>query len=262
MNTTQSPFEVMVQGLCLRGTCHVPAGSGPFPTAVLFHGFGANRMEISGAFVVLARKLAASGIAVLAYDRAGHGESDGAFFDTSVSGDVAHAREVLEAVCRLPFVDARSVHLVGMSLGAIVAAVLAAETSVPVCSLTLWSSAGIFVDEIRGGLLQGRSLATLDTLGYFDFLGQRLGPAMRDDARGFDLYGRVSPYRQPVLLLHGDADFVPVLYAQRLRDAFGGAATLEIVRGADHGWAQVPHREMVIAQTVRFITARAGRPRP
>lgn len=260
MSAAQHPFETTVQGLCLRGTCHVPDGAGPFPTAVLFHGFGGNRMEFSGAFVALARALTRDGVAVVAYDRAGHGESDGAFFDTSVSRDVEQAHEVLAAVCRLPFVDPRAVHFVGMSLGAIVAAVLAAEAASPVASLTLWSAASVFVDEIRSGLLQGRSLATLDTRGYFDFLGQRLGPAMRDDACRFDLYGRVGPFRQPVLILHGDADFVPVRYAERLCDAYGGRATLQVVEGADHGWAQVPHREFVIARTVEFIAAQPRGP--
>lgn len=259
MTLTQTPFEMTVHGLRLRGSCHVPAGAGPFPAALLFHGFGANRMEHAGAFVALARQLVRAGIAAIAYDRAGHGESDGDFFDTCVSRDVDHAQEVVRAVRRLPFVDTGSLHFVGMSLGAIVAAVTAAESAVPVTSLTLWSSAGVFVDEIRSGTLQGRSLSTLETLGYFDFMGQRLGPAMRDDACRFDLYGRVSPYLQPVLILHGDADFVPLRYAERLRDAYGGRATLQVVPGADHGWSQVPHRDLVMARTLEFIASNARR---
>lgn len=243
----------MVDGLCLRGTSYVPPGPGPFPTAILFHGFGACRVEMTGAFVALARTLAAAGVAVVAYDRAGHGESDGSFFDTSVSRDVRQAHEVVAAVTRLDFVDARSLHLVGMSLGAVVAAIVAAEGPVQVASLTLWSAAGVFVDEIRSGKLQGRSLDTLDTLGYFDFLGLRMGPAMRDDAQGFDLYGRAGAYRGPALIMHGDADFVPVHYAQRFRDVYGDAATLEVVPQADHGWAQVAHREYVISRTAKFI---------
>jgi uncharacterized protein len=252
---TQRPFETLVDDLRLRGTCYVPPGDGPFPTAVLFHGFGACRMEFSGAFVALARMLAAAGIAVVAYDRAGHGESDGEFFDTSVSCDVRHGRAVMAAVAQLDFVNAGSLHLVGMSLGAVVAAVVAAESPIPVASLTLWSAAGLFVDEISAGTLQGRPLATLDTQGYFDFLGMRMGPAMRDDAVGFDLYGRAAAYAGPVLIMHGDADFVPVRYAERFRNTYGSASRLEVVAGADHGWAQVPHRELVIERTATFITS-------
>ena len=252
----QHPFEATVDGLHLRGTCYLPEGVGPFfPTAILFHGFGSCRIEVSGAFVALARQLAASGVAVVAYDRAGHGESDGEFFDTSISCDIRHAHAVIETIARLGFVDAARLHLVGISLGACVAAVLAAESPLPVASLTLWSVAGLFVDEISSGFLQGRSLASLETQGYFDFMGMRMGPAMRDDALRFDLYGRVATYAGPVLIMHGDADFVPVRYAERLRDVFGPTSRLEVVAGADHGWAQVPHRELVIARTVEFITS-------
>ena len=257
--TTQQSFEVMVEGLCLRGTRYLPAGGGPFPTAILFHGFGACRVEVSGAFVALARTLAAAGVAAVTYDRAGHGESDGAFFNTSVSLDVRHGHAVVAAVAQMDIVDARSLHFVGISLGAVVAAVLAAESHVAIASLTLWSAAGLFVDEIRSGAIQGRPLTTLDTQGYFDFMGMRMGPAMRDDAVTFDLYGRLAAYTGPALILHGDADFVPVRYAECFRDAYGKAATLEIVADADHGWAQVPQRELVIARTVQFVATHATR---
>lgn len=260
--TLQQPFATRVEDLQLRGSRYVPTGEGPFPTAVLFHGFGACRVEVSGAFVALARSLAASGIAVVAYDRAGHGESDGVFFDTTVSRDIRHAHAVIGEVARLDFVDARSLHLVGMSLGAVVASIVAAESGIPMASLTLWSAAGLFVDEISAGAIQGRSLATLGTQGYFDFLGMRMGPAMRDDARTLDLYGRVAAYAGPALIMHGDADFVPVRYAERFRDAYGRAATLEVVAGADHGWAQVPHRELVISRTVEFIKAHSRNREP
>lgn len=252
----QQPFHCEAEGLVLRGTLYLPdTFAGPLPTVVLLHGFGANRMEATGLFVMLARALADAGHAVIAYDRAGHGESDGSFFDVSVTRDVRHTHAVLDAVRQLAIVDPARLHLVGMSLGAIVAAVVAAESIWPPASLTLWSSAGIFVEEITGGHLQGRPLATLDTQGWFDFLGLRMGPAMREDALGFDLIGRVAPYRGPVLLLHGDADFVPVRSAEQMRAAFGPKATLQVVPGAEHGWTCVEHREQLIARTLDFLSS-------
>ncbi len=64
--------------------------------AVLFHGFGGNRIDFSGFVVQMARELASRGLVVVTYDRAGHGESDGTFFDTTVSGDVEDALQVVE----------------------------------------------------------------------------------------------------------------------------------------------------------------------
>ena len=249
----QHPFEVVVDGLTLRGTSYLPDGPGPFPTVVLMHGFGGSRVEVSGAFVQLARALNRAGLAAVAYDRAGHGESDGSFFDTSVSGDVAQAQQVLAAIARLEFVAPGGVHLVGLSLGAVISAALAAESVVPIRSLTLWSAAAVFVDDIASGMIQGRSLDGLATDGYFDFYGQRMGPAMVEDARTFDPYQRAAGYAGPVRILHGTADFVPVSYAERYQQTFGERAELTVVPGADHGWAAVPHRDLVIAETVAFI---------
>jgi pimeloyl-ACP methyl ester carboxylesterase len=247
------PFQTHADGCCLRGAQYLPDGSGPFPTAVLFHGFGATHVEFSSLFVALARRLASAGIAAIAYDRAGHGDSDGDFYDTSVSRDVRHAHDALATIAELDGVDAENLHLVGMSLGAVIASVVAAETDLPLRSLTMWSTAAVFADEIRGGTLQGRSLEPLDTQGYFDFLGMRLGPAMRDDALTFDVYGRAARYPGPVRLLHGTDDFVPVSYAERYLEIYGDRAGLIVVDGADHGWAHVPQRDILLSRTTEFI---------
>ncbi len=253
------PFETIVRGLALRGVHYRPDQDGAAPTVVLFHGFGGSRVETTGVFVTLARALTARGLGVVAYDRAGHGESDGDFFDTSVSRDVEDAHAVLDAIVEWGDVDAENLHLVGMSLGAVVASVVASENSRSPRSLTMWSTAALFVDEIRSGNLQGRSLEGLDRDGFFDFLGMRMGPALRDDALTFDVYGRAAGYDGPALLLHGTDDFIPVSYAERYlaTDVFGERAELVVVDGADHGWAQLPQRDDLIARTVAFVTANA-----
>ncbi len=248
-----APFETTVDGLVLRGTLRTPTGTGPFPTAVLCHGFGGSRGDGGRFLVDVARALADRGVATLAYDRAGHGESDGEFFGTHVTQDVAHALRVLDAVAALDVVDADDLHLAGISLGAVVASCTAAATALPVRSLTMWSTAAVFVDDIRSGQIQGMSLDTLDTLGYFDFHGQRMGRAMVDDALTFDPYARAAAYRGPALLMHGTADFVPVRYAQGYLDVLAPGTELEVVEGADHGWSTVPHRELVASRTAGFV---------
>lgn len=257
--TVIRPFQTTVDGLRLRGIHYSLSRHQPGPTAALFHGFGNSRVETTCMFVTLARRLVANGIGVIAYDRAGHGESDGEFFDTSVSLDVRQAHHVLAAIADLDTVDAGNLHLVGMSLGSVIASVVAAESAMPLRSLTMWSTAAVFADEIRSGFLQGRSLGTLDSEGYFDFLGMRMGPALRDDAESFDVYGRASTYAGPVRLIHGTADFVPLSYAERYLQVYGEKAELIVVQGADHGWAQLPQRELAISHTVDFISQQAER---
>ncbi|MEE1651031.1 alpha/beta hydrolase [Brachybacterium sp. J144] len=253
------PLTTKVDGVVLRGTIHAPEHAPhPTPGAVLFHGFGGNRIDFSGFMVQVARGLVERGCTVVTYDRAGHGESDGEFFDTSVTRDIRHAHAVLADVAALPQVDAAAgLHLGGLSLGAVIAACVAAESPLPIASLSLWSNAAVFVDEIRGGTIQGRSLQTLDTVGYFDFLGMRMGRAMVDDAASFDPYGRAAEYGGPALVMHGTSDFVPVEYARRYAELWGDQADLRIVEDADHGWATVPHRELLVETTASFVSAHA-----
>lgn len=262
------PFETTVRARTLRGTHYLPdaaagAAREPRPTVVLLHGFGGSRVETTGVFVTLARALVAAGFGVLAFDRAGHGESDGEFFDTTASGDIADTAAVLAALRESPGVDAANLHLVGMSLGSVIAAAVAAEAEDgDIRSLTMWSTAAVFVDDIRSGQIQGRSLAALDGPdGFFDFLGMRMGPAMRDDALTFDPYARAAGYGGPALLLHGTADFVPVSYAERYAaaDVFGERAEVVVVEGADHGWAELPQRDELISRTVSFIQIHSER---
>ncbi len=248
------PFTCTVDGLTLRGSLHAPPGAGPFPAVVLFHGFGGQRMENGRLFVDLARALVALGFVVLAWDRAGHGESDGEFFDTTVTRDVCHARAVIAALAVRDDVDESNLHLVGYSLGAVVAITTAASSERSLRSVTLWSTASIIVDDARAGALLGVPLTELDERGFMDMSGQRLGPALAADVLPFDPYCAAAPYPGAVLLIHGDADFVPVSCATRYADALTTAEVL-VVEGADHGWGTVAHRDRLIAATVAHVAA-------
>lgn len=250
------PLECVVGGTTLRGTAYVPGSkAGARPTAILHHGFSGHRIEATRAFVQLARALATEGIAVVAFDRAGHGESDGDFYDTTVSGDVSDALELLEHTAALDFVDDGDLHLLGFSMGGVIASVVAAETKKTIRSLTLWSVAAVFAEEIRRGELHGQSIDGVSSQGYFDLRGMRLGPQFFADARDFDVYGRARGYQGPVRVLHGDRDFIPHSYAEAYVDVYGDAMEYTLVPAADHTWESVPARDYVIAESVSFVVS-------
>ncbi|MEE1760866.1 alpha/beta hydrolase [Streptomyces sp. SP18BB07] len=242
-------------GLTLRSTLHIPAGppEARHPTVVFVHGFTSNRIELPN-FVAMSRLLAAEGIASVRFDLSGHGESDGDFFDVTITGEIAETRSVLSTVRTLDFVDPERIGLVGMSMGGVVASITAGEEP-GITALCLWSPAAVAPFEIGSGYLKGRELAPeIAEKGYVDADGHRMSAALVEDIAGLDVYGRSGAYTGPVHILHGDKDVIaPLEYARRYLDHYGANAELEIVEGADHGWGSVPHRAALHGSTLSFF---------
>ncbi|WP_327731392.1 alpha/beta hydrolase [Streptomyces sp. NBC_00487] len=242
-------------GLTLRSTLHIPEGrpGTRWPTAVFVHGFKSNRIELPN-FVAMSRLLAANGIASVRFDLSGHGESDGDFFEVTITGEITETRAVLRTVRTLDFVDPDRIGLVGMSMGGVVAGIVAAEEP-GISALCLWSPAAVAPSDMAGGRLNGRSLAAeIDEKGYFDADGHRMSRTLVEDITGLDVYGRSGAYTGPVHILHGDKDdVVPLEYVRRYLDHYDGDAHLEIVEGADHAWGTVPHRSTLHQSTLRFL---------
>ncbi|MDT0570284.1 alpha/beta hydrolase [Streptomyces sp. DSM 3412] len=242
-------------GLTLRSTLHIPEGptGTRWPTAVFVHGFTSNRIELPN-FVAMSRLLAANGIASVRFDLSGHGESDGDFFEVTITGEITETRAVLRTVRTLEFVDPDRIGLVGMSMGGVVAGIVAAEEP-GISALCLWSPAAVAPSDMAGGHLNGRSLAAeIEEKGYFDADGHRMSRTLVEDITGLDVYGRSGAYTGPVHILHGDKDdVVPLEYVRRYLDHYDGDAYLEIVEGADHAWGTVPHRSTLHRSTLRFL---------
>lgn len=259
------PIEFQVDGgargpLTLRGTKYQPEDFDQFgkaPVAVLFHGFGGNRIDFSGFIVQMARELASRGLVVVSYDRAGHGESDGSFYDTTVTGDVADALQVVESARNLPGCDPDNLHLAGLSLGAVIATWVAPRLADQPRSIALCSIAASYADEIRGGHLQGRPLNVMNDLGYFDFMGVAMGRAMIDDAVASDPYKQAEGFGGYAKFIHGTNDFIPIEYAHRYRDVYGDRMEFLEIDGGDHGFGNVEHRRMVMRGVGEFITSQA-----
>ncbi|WP_205661104.1 alpha/beta hydrolase [Amycolatopsis vastitatis] len=90
--------------------------------------------------------------------------------------------------------------------------------------------------------------------GYFDTGGTRMSPALAEDIARLDVYGRSAGYGGPVRIIHGDKDDIaPVEYARRYLEHYAGNAELEVVAGADHAWATVPHRTRLHQSTLEFF---------
>jgi dienelactone hydrolase len=190
----------------LQGILFRPAGSGPFPAVILSHGAGGNA---NGYSRTVARTMVTWGLAVIAtnYTHAGNAPvgSPGTAADPGASAaNITRARQLVELLRSLGYVDMNRIALHGHSMGAFVTAgVLAAHPD-------LFRAAS----HTAGG-------ARPDTVS---------GPAPSES--------QVVSIRTPYQLHHGDSDSVVALSSdQRLAGilvARGVIHELHVYAGADH----------------------------
>ena len=120
---TQVTFEA--GGAKLAGTVITPR-SAPglkLPAAVVIHGAAGGQRDFCRLFV---RPLLDAGVAVLIYDKAGHGESEGDG-DPTIFEQADAASAGMDLLASLPDIDARRIGLAGFSNGMWAAPILAAR---------------------------------------------------------------------------------------------------------------------------------------
>jgi pimeloyl-ACP methyl ester carboxylesterase len=251
-----APLALDHGGRTIRGWEHGTVRPGA-PAALLVHGFSDSGTGGHGLWVPVARALAASGTAARAYDRLGHGVSDGDFADVRLLDEVDQVSTMIRTLAE----DADGpVHVVAHSLGGVESALAAARTPELVASLTLWSPAGVVVDDItEHGRVMSVPLAAARERGVVDVAGMGLGLGFPDEVlAGVDVYGPVAAYAGPAEVLHGTADeVVPVAYGARYGDLLPGA-TFTAVEGADHGWSSVDLRRMLIERLLAHVARASG----
>ncbi|HEY2659202.1 MAG TPA: bifunctional alpha/beta hydrolase/OsmC family protein [Caulobacteraceae bacterium] len=169
--------------------------------ALYAHCFTCTKNSLAASHV--ARALNRRGIAVLRFDFAGLGQSDGDFADSTFSGDVADlmaAAQAMEAAGMAPSL------LIGHSLGG--AAVLAAAPDLPSVRAVATIAAPFevghithqFGDAVRTILDQGEAEVSLAGRPFTVRRG------FIDDLANHDLADRIAHLRHPLLVLHAPRD--------------------------------------------------------
>ena len=206
-------------------------GDGP---GVIF--LGGFRSDMQGTKALHLRdRCAARHRAFLRFDYSGHGESEGAFEDGTISGWLADSEAMLLARSRGPQV------LVGSSMGGWLALLLALRHPLRVAGLVLLAPAPDFPQDLLWPGLSDAERAALAGLGRIE-LPSAYGPpvpitrALIDDAKAHRLLPGPIPVRCPVRILQGMADpDVPWRHALRLVEALPGQdVRLTLVKDADH----------------------------
>ena len=252
-NPDMAPITLSHSGQLIRGNEYRSVDAdGAAPPVLLVHGFSESSVGPQRLFVQIARRLVEAGAVVRAYDRLGQGVSDGEFEAITLRDEVEQVSTMIRSFATD---HSAPVHVVAHSLGAVEAAMAAALLPDQVASLTLWSPAGVVVDDIAvKNEIQGRPLDSVAQNGGFDFGGMWLGPAFFDDIRnGLDVYEAAAGYGGPVDVVHGTADqIVPLEYGRRYAELLPHA-TFTAISGADHSWSSRAWRDELLTRLLSLV---------
>ncbi len=225
-------FEV--HGQAIAASLHVPATT-PAPAVVMCHGYTGMRMEAHFLFVKAARELCAAGMNVLRFDFRGSGESEGAFEEMTIEGEIADALAAVETICAEPTVDPTRVGVLGLSLGGLVAACTAARSD-RVTALVLWSAVADLMGVFSERQDWDELCTTVQRDGYVDQGAHRVGEGFYEDCQRIDPLAELTRYGGPALVVHGSDDHtVPPEHSEMYLAALTtDEKSVHIVDGADH----------------------------
>ena len=253
LNASEQAVSFVNQGQRLWGMFHLPATSGPHPAVLMLHGFTATRVESHRFYVHLARALAARGIAALRFDFRGSGDSEGEFQDMTVQGELGDAKAALEWLVGHPNIDSARIGVTGVSLGGMVAALLAGRNPTLVRALALLGAiadpAG-FIASRQQELAESGGENPLERLmrdGYILFWDYPAGLALVQTIFELNPVEEIANYRGRALIVHNAGDpIVPAGNADWYAGALGDRATLHKLDGQSHVFSEPPIERQVI----------------
>ncbi len=227
-----------------------PKDTGPLPTVVCAHGFGANYLSL----VPLAWELAARGLAVYCFDFRGGGyaaRSEGNPLQMTLLSEQDDLHAVTQLLAEQPQVDERRMLLLGEDQGGLVGTLFAGTHPSAFVSLALLHPSFNLHDSFRKLFPTKKNIPA-----SFRLHGMRVCREYGEQAWDTNPYAYMSAYPGSVLIVHGDEDTtVPLDYARRATKAFA-RARVHVIHGGKHVFRGDAQKSCVDA-VVEFLTAHA-----
>lgn len=249
------PIVFRSEGQQVVAMLHLPAGKGPFPAVAFLHGFTGSKSESHRIFVQLARALAGAGVASLRMDFRGSGDSEGEFSQMTVAGEVADARAALRHLRRRRDIRFDCLGLLGMSMGGMVASLVAAGDPA-LRAIVLWNPVAD-PKALRDRRYTESSQAQLAAMGVVDWYGWAVGAAFLSELESLDPLGAAARVAAPVLIVQASEDqTVPRGEAEMYREArerAGRPVSLYSVEGADHTFSSLAWTAEAMAASLAWF---------
>jgi len=270
--STEQVVRFPVDGQNVVGTLNLPDQTTNPPVVLLLHGFTGSRDELEipsvneGIFSRAARMWAEQGVASLRIDFRGSGESEGAFADTTLDGQIKDGLSALDYLSRRGDIDKDRMALAGWSMGGAVGAAVAARTAHDLDAVALWApgthmaAAITFVlgpDTVINGLAAGDK--AIDVVLPWGTKVQ-LKSAFFRSLFSVDPVAEITGFQGPLLVAVGSNDtvvFPQPASGQVLLDYHPGEEQL-ITWPMDHSFNALQNTETVdrlINETLKFITS-------
>lgn len=254
----------------LAGSLSLPLGEGPFPVVLLNSGSGPQDRHgntppvyMSDLFKTMAEKLTEVGIAVLAYDERGVGESTGDYFSADLHDLLSDVEALLDYLDNHPEIDSGRKAMLGHSEGAYFAPLFAERLQ----ALVLLAGSSITLDQLLVEQLayqlsqpwlsaQERELLQQLQPQIEGLLAKLDGDEQYDQELQINLdwvrqhreltpLANAAKVQSPVLIVHGDKDLKVMPYhaealAEAVRSGGNNQVTVEILPGTTHEFLFFP----------------------
>jgi pimeloyl-ACP methyl ester carboxylesterase len=264
LNSTERSVSFTNQGERMWGMLHLPAVNRPCPTVILLHGITGDKSSPHRLFVHTARALAARGIAALRFDMRGSGESEGEFQDITLAGEASDAQAALEWLIARPEIDSARVGVLGLSLGGMVASMLAGRNPNLVKGLALWGAAadsGALTNVAQrtaesSGASTDSLMASLMQNGYIMLWGFPCGLPLIQTFLQEQPLEELKNYRGKAIIVHATGDpTVPISQAEVYAAHFGDRAQVYKLEDNTHTFETPPVERQAIGLTVNWFKA-------
>ena len=229
------------RGQKLFGVLHLPLKNYCLPIVIMAHGFTDDKTGDNRLFVKFARCAAEAGIAILRFDFAGSGDSEGDFSQMTVDTEVGDLHSAVDFVYTLPEVDKTRINLIGYSLGGAISIILAAN-DLRVKSFIGWAPVSFLLATFRRIL--GRRILSLSKKNDSVFCSNGskqffLGRDFFNSIEKYDLIreiNNISP--RPILLIQGSLD--KKVFPKNTEAIFKNAKEpkkMHLIKGSSHSFA-------------------------
>lgn len=202
------------------------------------------------------------------FDFSGTNESDGDFYDMTVSREEEEAIMIYDFTKLREYVDRNRIYLVGHSLGGVISTLIASKINPKAMVLLAPASdmnnphylkvAGMayFDPKTATGDLDKLKIAKeVKEIEDVDIGGVKLHRRFLLDFLPKDIYGQASKYQGNVLILRGTKDDLVFNDAnEKLEKAYPNASYQQI-DGADHSFKNYEHRQIIFEKMYDFFKA-------